>query len=137
MRASRLCQRPAAGETRWGAGIAGAAKAAHQALADPTSVPVEVVEFRDVPLQDAMRLLSQQTSVKIVPSEEAGKKKVSLFLENVTPLVAVEAVSQANGLIFRRDADTGIIRIFTTKENQRRLEQFPRGPERSFHDAIP
>src|ERR1700722_9561112 len=92
--------------------------------ADPANQPVDLVEFHDVPLQEAMRLLSQQTGVKIVPSADAGKSKVSLYLKDVTPLVAVDEISRANGLIYRRDADTGVLRIFTTKENQRDLASF-------------
>jgi len=95
------------------------------AKGDPAAeVPLELVEFRDVPLFEAMRLLSQASGLKIVPSAEASKASVSLFLQNVTPLTAVASVSEANGLIYRRDPDTGIVRIFTTKENQRDLSAF-------------
>jgi len=92
--------------------------------ADPANQPMDVVEFRDLPLQEAMRLLSLQTGVKIVPSAEAGQKKVSIYLEKVSPAVAVDAISRANGLINSRDPETGILRIFTTKENQRDLSSF-------------
>src|SRR5581483_476581 len=37
----------------------------------PPSPPLEVIDFRDLPLSDAMRLLSQQTGLNIVPSAEA------------------------------------------------------------------
>ncbi len=90
----------------------------------PGGEPLDVVEFRDLTLLDAMRLLSQQTGLKIVPSEEAGKKKTSLYLPNVTAMQVVEEVTAANGLIYRREEKTGIIRIFTTKENQRDLASF-------------
>lgn len=91
-------------------------------IADEQSL--ELVEFRDLPLVEAMRVLSQQSGLKIVVSAEAGKEKVSLYLQNVTPMVAVASVAQANGLIHRRDAETGIVRIFTTKENTRDLSTF-------------
>lgn len=86
--------------------------------------PLELVEFRDLPLVEAMRILSQQSGLKIVVSSEAGKSKVSLYLQNVSPMVAVASVAQANGLIYRRDPDTGIVRVFTTKENARDLSSF-------------
>src|SRR5262249_31907513 len=87
-------------------------------------VTLELVEFRAVPLQEAMRLLAQQSGLKLVPSAEAGKTVISLYLQNVPAMTAVAALAQANGLIFRRDAETGIVRIFTTKENQRDLSSF-------------
>ena len=93
-------------------------------LEGPGTEPLDVVEFRDLTLQDAMRLLSQQTGLKIVPSEDAGKKKTSLYLPNVSAIQAVEEVCSATGLIYRRDDQTGIIRIFSSKENQRDLASF-------------
>lgn len=93
-------------------------------LDGPAEQSLELVEFRDLPLTEAMRILSQQSGLKIVVSAEAGKTKVSLYLQNVTPMVAVASVAQANGLIHRRDTDTGIVRIFTTKENTRDLSAF-------------
>src|SRR5262249_18861409 len=80
--------------------------------------PLELVEFRDLPLVDAMRLLSQQSGMRIVPSAQAGRTSISLYLQDVTALTAIAALCQANGLIYRRDPGTGIVRIFTSKENQ-------------------
>lgn len=86
--------------------------------------PLELVEFRDLPLVDAMRLLSQQSGLRIVPSAQAGRTSVNLYLRDVSALTAVAAVSQANGLIYRRDPATGIVRIYTSRENQRDLTDF-------------
>ena len=93
---------------------------------------LELVEFREVPLQEAMRLLSQQSGLKIVPSAEASKTKVSLYLQNVPAMTAVAAIAQANGLVYRRDAETGIVRVFTTKENQRDLASFREDTSKVF-----
>jgi len=99
-----------------------------QALPPPRAVSdaganLELVEFRDLSLEEAMRLLSQQSGLRIVPSAAAAKVRVSLFLRDVPALTAVNAITQANGLVFRRDAD-GIIRVFTVAENQRDLSSF-------------
>ena len=40
-------------------------------LADPAKAVLDLVEFRDVPLGEAMRLLSQQSGLKIVASRMA------------------------------------------------------------------
>lgn len=93
---------------------------------------LDLVEFRDITLQEAMRLLAQQSGLKVVPSSEAGKMKVHLYLEKVPATAAVTAVAQANGLIVRREAETGILRIFTQKENQRDLRDFRQEQTRVF-----
>lgn len=95
-----------------------------QRNAVPAEPVLDLVEFRNTPLTDAMRLLSQESGLSIVPSAEAGKVMVSVYLQHVAPMTAVAAIAQANGLVYRRDAATGIIRIFTTKENQRDLASF-------------
>ncbi len=102
------------------------------AQGDLAQAPLELVEFRDLTMIEAMRLLSQQSGIKIVPSAEAGKQKVSVFLPNATAQQAIEEVSRANGLVWRRDAESGIYRIFTTKENQRDLTEFREEQIRTF-----
>jgi len=86
---------------------------------DDAGPNLDLVEFRDLTLEEAMRLLSLQSGLKIVPSAAAGKVKVSLYLRDVPALTAVSAVTQANGLIYRQDPD-GLLRIYTTQENRRR-----------------
>src|SRR5262245_62025361 len=43
------------------------------AAAQDVGPPLELIEFRDLPLEEAMRLLSQQSGLRIVPSAAAGK----------------------------------------------------------------
>jgi general secretion pathway protein D len=83
-----------------------------------------LVEFRDVAIIDAMRLLSEQSGLRVVVSAEAAKIKVSLYLRDVTGMTALASLTQAYGLIYRVDPATGIVRIFTAKENQRDLTSF-------------
>ena len=52
---------------------------------DKAAEPIlELVEFRDLLLTDALRLLSQQSGIQVVASEKAGKQKVSLYLKKGT-----------------------------------------------------
>lgn len=88
------------------------------------SIRVELIELRDVPLEDALRLLSLQTGLNIVSSSGAAKTPVSLYLKNVDALDALEALCSANNLWFRRDPNTGIYRINTVQEYQRDLLTF-------------
>lgn len=103
--------------------------ASAQALGPPTTRPcdtatVDQIEFRDVVLADALRLLSRQTGMNLVASAEAGRTKVSLYLQNVSARSAVEELCRANNLWFRQDQASGVVRIMLVSEFQRDLTAF-------------
>jgi len=85
---------------------------------------LEVVEFRDQPLDETLRLFSAQTGLNIVASPEARKINVSLYLRNVTPDAALDALCNINDLWHKQNPATGVISIYTTKEYQRDLSSF-------------
>src|SRR5258708_514843 len=85
---------------------------------------IREIEFREMRLLDAIRMLSDQTGMNIVSSAEAGKVPVSLFLRNVTARAALEALCKSHNLWFKDDEGTGIVRIMTTQEFQRDLSSF-------------
>ncbi len=85
---------------------------------------LEVVEFRDQPLGDALRLFSAQTGLNIVASPEARKVNISVYLRNVTPEAALDAICNVNDLWHKRSSTTGVISVYTTKEYQRDLSTF-------------
>ena len=97
---------------------------AQPATSRPAGDMVRQVEFQEVPLSDAVRILSRQTGLNLVSSQEAGKAKVSLFLQNVTPKAVIEELCCANNLWYRQDEGSGIIRIMTVGEFQRDLTAF-------------
>lgn len=85
---------------------------------------LEKVDFRDLELSEACRLLADQTGLNLVPSAAASSTKVSIFLRNVPAMAAVETLCKAHQLWFQRDAKTGIIRINTVKEYKKDLITF-------------
>lgn len=85
---------------------------------------VERVDFREVAIGDALRLLSAQTGMNIVASSEASKVKISLFLQNVGAQAVVDEICRANGLWYRRDPDSHVTRVVTLKEFQQDLTSF-------------
>jgi general secretion pathway protein D len=85
---------------------------------------LELVEFRDQPLGEAMRLFSAQTGLNIVTSVDARKVNVSLYLRDVTPEAALDALCKSHDLWHKQDPDSGVIRISTAKEYQRDLTSF-------------
>jgi general secretion pathway protein D len=94
---------------------------AQVAVPAKADVVLEKVDFRALPLGDACRLLSDQTGLNIVPSEEASQQVVSLYLRGLNGLAVIEAICKAHQLWFQKDATSGIIRISTTKEYNRNL----------------
>lgn len=97
---------------------------------------LEVVEFRDQPLGDAMRLFSTQTGLNIVTSPEARKISVSVYLRNVTPEAALDAICKSHDLWHKQDPGTGVIRIYSAKEYQRRPREFPRGTDGGLYATL-
>ena len=75
---------------------------------------VSRLELNESTVAEAARLVSEIAQVNIVATEEAGLKKVSLFLRDVKAIDAVETVCKVAGLWYREEADVGLIRIMTT-----------------------
>ncbi|HYF52609.1 MAG TPA: hypothetical protein VEJ63_24595 [Planctomycetota bacterium] len=82
---------------------------------------VQRVDFRNLPLIDAARLLSEETGMNIVTSAEASKLPVSLYLRNVPAKAVIEELCKSYNLWYRHDAESGITRIMTVQEFQRDL----------------
>ncbi|MBN8625214.1 MAG: type II secretion system protein GspD [Planctomycetes bacterium] len=85
---------------------------------------LDLVEFRRMPLGDAMRVLSDQSGLKIVPSAQAADQVISLYLQNVEALVAIDSLTKANNLFYRQDRSSGIVRIYTTEEYDADVNSF-------------
>ncbi|HYG73968.1 MAG TPA: hypothetical protein VEK08_03090 [Planctomycetota bacterium] len=85
------------------------------------SVKINELDFREMPLQDAVRLISEETDLNIVASAEARKTPVSIFLKNVNAGAAIEELCKTHNLWFKQDEKSNIIRIMTLPEFQRDL----------------
>lgn len=94
----------------------------HAAAAESPKLPR--VEFRNIALLDALRLLSEQSGLNYSASSEAAPQPISLFLRDVTPQAAVEELCKSHNLWFRLDEKTGITRVMTTQEFERDLVTF-------------
>jgi len=82
------------------------------------------LELRDVALAPAMRLFSRETAINVVPSRKAAAVEVSLYLKDIDPYAAVEAMCRAHDLWYQRDPESNLIRIFTVDEYQHDLNTF-------------
>lgn len=82
------------------------------------------VEFSGVPLETALRLLSDRSGVNISASTVTEGIPVSVFLRNIAPETAVEEICRVTGLWFRKDSSSGIIRVTTMAEYEESLASF-------------
>jgi general secretion pathway protein D len=85
---------------------------------------VDYVEFRDLPLLDALRMLSDQTGRNYSASVDANKISVNVMLRNVSANSVVEEICKSHGLYFKRDENSGILRIMTVGEFEKDLVGF-------------
>ncbi len=86
--------------------------------------PIELVDFRDQSLDQAIRAFSEQSGLNIVASLEANKVNVNLYLRNVRPMDVLENLTQTHDLYYRIDENSGIVRLYTTEEYERNLASF-------------
>ena len=75
-------------------------------------------------MADAMKVFAEETGLNIINSAEAGKTRITAFLKRVTAMDALDAIAKSNGLFYRKDEHSGIIRIATSKEYERDLSTF-------------
>lgn len=93
---------------------------------------MELIEFSDVTLAEAMRLFAEQSGLNVITSAEAGKTMLTVYLKNVTAISALEAIVKANGLFYRVEPNSGIVRIATLKEYEKDLSSFREEQTRVF-----
>ena len=87
----------------------------------PADVYLRTIECTDVPMADVLRLIADQTGANIAASDEASRATVSLALRNVSPEQAVAELCRSQNLWFRRDAESGILRVTTMQEYEQGL----------------
>lgn len=92
-------------------------------VASTQEAKLDLVEIRELPLGEAVPLLSELTGLKIVASGEARRVPVSLYLRDVAPRQALSALCRAHGLWFSEEA-SGIILIRTATEYRKDLSSF-------------
>lgn len=88
------------------------------------STMIELVDFRDQALGEAMRLFSEQSNLNIVPSTKSNLMKVNLYLRNVRAMDVLENLTKTHDLYYRVDEKSGVIRIYTTQEYEENLTSF-------------
>ena len=93
---------------------------------------LQVIQYDNVSLADAMKLFSEETGHNVICSAAAGTTQINAYLRDVTPLDALEAIVKANGLFFRIDEKSKIVRISTAEEYEKDLTNFREEQTRVF-----
>ena len=89
-----------------------------------SNMVLELVDFRDQELGEAMRLFSEKSGLNIVASTQANRMKVNLYLHDVRPMDVLENLTKTHDLYYRLDEKSGVIRIYTTEEYEQNLASF-------------
>ncbi len=74
------------------------------------------IEFRSVTVGEALRILADRSGLNVVASEKASRIPVTMYLKDVRPLDVLEAMSKTYNLWYRKDARSGIVRVYTVDE---------------------
>lgn len=82
------------------------------------------LDFRDASVLQVIRVLSELAGINIVATEQAGQKKLTVFLQQVPVEEALDAISKAGGLWYRVEPGSGIYRVMTAEEYQRDIVIF-------------
>jgi general secretion pathway protein D len=82
---------------------------------------IEQIEFREITVGDALRILSEESNINIVASKQASDIVVTMFLRKVTAIEVIDAISKTYNLSYQYDEKSNFIRLYTVQEY--RLEQ--------------
>ncbi|MHC4946307.1 MAG: hypothetical protein ACYTG7_25110, partial [Planctomycetota bacterium] len=85
---------------------------------------IEYLDLRDVPLYEAVRLLSEESGVNIVATQDAMAQYISLFVQNISVEGVIESLCKTHGMWFRKDEVSEVLRIMTLEEYQKDLVVF-------------
>lgn len=115
---------PTLQETVWLASTMGPVRPTVGGVSAAPTNSLRHVEFHEVALSEALRMLAEQGGGNYSPSPQAGSLPVSAFLRDVEVGDVIAELCKTYGLWFRPDAKTGILRILTMPEFERDLVSF-------------
>lgn len=77
---------------------------------------IEQIEFKKISVGNALRILSEQSGLNVMASEEAANINITMFLRNVTALEVIDAISKTYNLWYQKDPRSNIVRLYTVRE---------------------
>lgn len=84
---------------------------------DPAySKRIAQIEFKDISVGDALRILAEQSGINVIASEAASKIKLTMFLRDVSAMEVIDAISKTYNLWYQEDRNSNIVRLYTVDE---------------------
>lgn len=77
---------------------------------------LDELEFKEARIQDAIRVISELSSINIVATQDAGDKVFTLYLRDISIKNAIDSIARVAGLWYRKNPDTGVYVMMTTEE---------------------
>ena len=66
------------------------------------------MDFQDADLKDVLKVFSKQTGINVIAREDVGKRTITLYLEDVTVLDALDQILTAADLTYERSPGSQI-----------------------------
>lgn len=77
---------------------------------------ISVLDFNDITVGDALRILSKQSNLNFISSKAAAKIEMTMFLRDIAPMDVLDAMAKTYNLWYQEDEKSKIIRIYTVRE---------------------
>ncbi|OQK17214.1 hypothetical protein AU255_04795 [Methyloprofundus sedimenti] len=77
---------------------------------------ISELDFQDITVGDALRILSKQSDMNIISSKAAAEIQMTMYLRNIQPMAVLEAMAKTYNLWYEKDKKSGVIRVYTVKE---------------------
>ncbi len=84
-----------------------------QGLPEPMRLSME---FQDANLKDILKVFSQQTGINVIAGSEVGDQAVTLYLESVTALDALDQILRVSNLTYERQPGSDIYIVQPKKD---------------------
>jgi general secretion pathway protein D len=94
---------------------------------------ISKLEFKQANMLDVVRALADMSGLNIVATEDAAKKSVTVFLQNISVKDALDTITKNSGLWHRQDKVSKTFRIMTTEEYQRDVVVYREDTTRIFN----
>lgn len=94
---------------------------------------ISKLEFKQANMVDVVRALADMSGLNIVATDEAAKKTVTVFLQNISVKDALDTISKNSGLWYRQDKTSKTFRIMSTEEYQRDMVVYREDTTRVFN----
>jgi type II secretory pathway component GspD/PulD (secretin) len=85
---------------------------------------IKIIDVDNTPITSLIRLISENNDLNIVPSIKARQTKISIYLKNINPIIALEEICSSHNLWLQKDPVKNIYRIHSLDEYKKSILKF-------------